>query len=220
MQYLRRLIKFFILLFILSILSIRIFAIEYNIPEKQENKYVYDVENQISTGTMEKINKWCKELDEKSNIQIYIITFNDILNPNAMKAYMIADQINQEMKEDGKEVITIFVSKEKNKIIVDYSSGIELNSLYYVKLFHKNLEESDYSGAIRSTVYTLVKQMASIQEIEIDGVYKIQNAEQIKYNDDTYKRILIIGTVIFLSSLCIIAISTVAMEEFIANRKW
>lgn len=220
MQYLRRLIKFFILLFILSILSIRIFATEYTIPEKQENKYVYDVENQITADNAEKINQWCKELDEKTNIQIYVFTFKGIKRPHAMKTYILADQINQKMQEEGKETITIFVSNEQEKIIVDYSAGLEVCTLYYVKLYHSYLEENTYNYAIRSTVSRMITQMAEEQEVDIQGVFKQQDVEKNEYKDDTFGRVAILITIVFLTVIVIIAIFNVAKEEFIANRKW
>lgn len=204
----RHLLKFSMLLFIIAFaLCINVSA-EYEIPQKEEGRYVYDVEGTIKSKTIQKLENWCKELDEKADIQIFIVTFRDIKG-NTVEPYFKADQVLEAMKEEGKETITIFVSEKEEKIVVDSTDGVDVSNIGYINIFYTGFDENDYSSAITEVVDNFVKVLSKQNNVQIENVVE----EQPDIKEQLVKNVFYaVGTTIIVI-VFIIAIIVIFKEE-------
>lgn len=217
MKTYRRLIKFSMLLFAITLaLCVNVSAKDtYEIPIKEHGRYVYDEESTIKSKNLEKIESWCEELDEKTNIQIFVITFKDI-NGKTVAPYLKASEVHMNMVEEGKETITIFASEKEKKIVVKSTDGVNIQNVGHTNLFYAKLVEKDFSDAITLIVENFIKVLTKKNDIQIDNTVE----EQPDIKEQLVKNILLVViTIIVIIAFSISIIVNLKVETERATRR-
>lgn len=214
MKHYRRLIKFSMLLFIMTFVLCINASAEYEIPQKEEGKYVYDVEGTIRSKALEKIESWCKELDEKADVQIFVITFKDIKG-NTVAPYIKADEVHKFMIDEEKETITIFASQRENKIVVKSTKGVDIKSVGYINIFYTD-EENDFSNAITKVVEGFVKALKKQNNVQIED----ETEEKPEVKEQLLRSaFMVFMTIIIIFAFGMAIIVTVREERERVNRR-
>ncbi len=194
--------KYFVLLSIWFLFAATVTLSQaINVPEKPPN-YAVDLAGIIDDATEIKINRYLREVEQKTTAQIVVLTIS------SLEGQSIEDFSNQvahdkwRVGQKGKDngiLVTVAVQDKQYRIEVGYGlEGLIPDSLagsigrkFLVPFFQKG----DYSNGIYATTVALANIIAADAQVEITGMPKLKRSVQ---KDLIREKPGIFGTIISL----------------------
>ena len=145
-----------------------------NVPNVEENVFIYDLDNQIEDNVEKKLNNLLIELRNKTEIEFAVVSEPSL---NGMTIEQYANKLFNTLglgQKDKNNGLLLLFSKADNKVRVEIGSGLTFLTAGRVgeildQFFVPQREENNYTEATRLTVNALVNDIALKYDIQIDG---------------------------------------------------
>ena len=206
----KRIISVFILLVMITSLTIAFVGCSakesIDVPEVQQDVFVYDQDECINNEIEAEINFMVKELREKTGAEFAIVSVTSLSGYTIEEyAYELFNTLGIGEKGEDNGVLLLF-SKSDERVRLEIGRGLEgcLNDAKCGRILDNNFvpyrEEGDYTKATRNTVIAVINAIAEEYQVELENVgeAELTGGGENKKSTGTYILIfLLIVVVIF-----------------------
>lgn len=197
----KRIISVFVLLVMITSLAIAFVGCSakdsIDVPEVQQDVFVYDQDECINNEIEAEINFMLKELKEKTGAEFAIVSVTSLSGYTIEEyAYELFNTLGIGEKGEDNGVLLLF-SKSDERVRLEIGRGLEgcLNDAKCGRILDNNFvpyrEEGDYTKATRNTVIAVINVIAEEYQVELESVGETDVSEQEENEASIWKYILI-----------------------------
>jgi len=175
------LIKPLILFFIVYCLSVSTVSAKINIPDKPVN-YVVDLASIIDDNIEANLNKFLKELEQKTSAQVVILTIQSLQGESIEDLSLSIAHDKWKLGQKGKDnglLLLVSLQDRKYRFQIGYDLEVILPDSYVGKLGREYLvpyfKKGDYSTGIFSASLAVINVIAADSRVQIAGLPKLQS---------------------------------------------
>ena len=178
-----------------------------NVPEVQQDVYVYDQDDCINDEIEVEINFMIKELKQKTQAEFAIVSISS-LNGYTIEEY--ANELFNNLgigKESLDNGVLLLFSKSDERVRLEIGRGLEgcLNDAKCGRIlddyFVPYRAEGDYTKATRTTVVAVLNVIAEEYQVELDGVESVEAAQEAEDGRSIWFYIIIFIIIVIVACL-------------------